>query len=550
MNYYWAMLDIAPTSDLKVIKRAYATQLKAHRPEDNAEHFQRLREAYDWACRIGVHWADVEDEDEYENNEDAEKFVEASESSASARAESADAEHILAQAYPALDLILPSIPTHFPMTFEPPPSPSFPPLPPNPPAFMDAPELHPFVASPVVEAAPPAPVVHIAYALGTELTGRRMRTLGQFLADFWTGAQLFKTIPEIQTWLQTQAEYESLQFRPNLETALAEAFTEQRWPWPAVLSVAELLDWGTIGNLVSTELAQAVQLAHLQQRAAITRKPCWHQIFSKSAAAYFLLAPFSWPKTLFSGLLPRTQQIDVLCDEVARVGIDPGLVFNPQQIEFQRTLRQLDFNFPRLAYALTRLIGWPLLFSLLFIAFGWAAPLAGLAFGLTCFALWVGYVANRLLFRMIWTPSPTGDGSKAFWRAFGVTLAIACISVALASPTFAMLLAGFMLFAVAQDFATTLGSGAFGAIVAFIVAAVLWPTQAPGKFVLILPIALSLAVLTVYFYQRRIPTEKLLESLTKPPVRLQPLADSGVGNFNWWWIIAGIALMRLFAAGH
>jgi len=45
MHYYWFILNIAPTSDLKVIKRAYATQLKAHRPEDNAEHFQRVREA-------------------------------------------------------------------------------------------------------------------------------------------------------------------------------------------------------------------------------------------------------------------------------------------------------------------------------------------------------------------------------------------------------------------------------------------------------------------------------------------------------------------------
>ena len=72
MNYYWAMLKIAPTNDLKVIKRAYATQLKAHRPEDNAEHFQRLREAYEWACQIGVHCLnDDEEEDDYDDDDDA-----------------------------------------------------------------------------------------------------------------------------------------------------------------------------------------------------------------------------------------------------------------------------------------------------------------------------------------------------------------------------------------------------------------------------------------------------------------------------------------------
>ena len=44
---------------------------------------------------------------------------------------------------------------------------------------------------------------------------------------------------------------------------------KKMWPWHAVLAVAELLDWGTIGNLVGHELNQVLQLAHLQQRAAI-----------------------------------------------------------------------------------------------------------------------------------------------------------------------------------------------------------------------------------------------------------------------------------------
>ena len=552
MNYYWAMLHIAPTSDLKAIKRAYATQLKAHRPEDNAEHFQRLREAYEWACQIGVHCLDEEEEDEedeeYDEYEDGSQIESESTVGATAKPDSADANPIVAQTAPELALIVASVPTHFPITFEPPASLNFPPLNPIFTDFADITEPPPFVANPVV-AAVPAPEAHIAYALSTEPVKPRIRTPAEFLTNLWTGSQPLKSIPEIQSWLQAQAEYESLQLRPNLEAMLAEAFTEQCWPWPVVLAVAELLEWGTIGNVVGNELNQAVQLAYLQQRAAITRKPSWHQLLSKTAAAYFLLTPFSWPQTLLSALLPRTQHIDELCDEVARAGVDPSLVFNPQQIEFQRTLRRINFNVPRIAYALMRLIGWPLLFSLLFITLDSTAPLVGLAFGVTCFAIWACYVANRLLFRMIWTPSPSGTGTKAFWLGIGATIAAASISAAFRWPNFAMLLAVFMLLAVAQNFATAFASGALGTIVAMVSAAIIWPTQASEKFSFTIPIALSVVSMCLFVYQRRMPTEKLLESLISPPARSKPPAAAAEGNFNWWWIIAGIALMRLFA-GH
>lgn len=50
MNY-WSILDIEPTVDLKVIKRAYASKLKLYHPEDDPEGFQKLREAYDAALK-------------------------------------------------------------------------------------------------------------------------------------------------------------------------------------------------------------------------------------------------------------------------------------------------------------------------------------------------------------------------------------------------------------------------------------------------------------------------------------------------------------------
>lgn len=44
---WWTILGIAPTDDVRSVKRAYATRLKACRPEDDPQAFAQLREAYD-----------------------------------------------------------------------------------------------------------------------------------------------------------------------------------------------------------------------------------------------------------------------------------------------------------------------------------------------------------------------------------------------------------------------------------------------------------------------------------------------------------------------
>lgn len=51
MNTPWDLLALEPTADVLTIKRAYAKQLKNHRPDDAPQAYQALREAYEWALQ-------------------------------------------------------------------------------------------------------------------------------------------------------------------------------------------------------------------------------------------------------------------------------------------------------------------------------------------------------------------------------------------------------------------------------------------------------------------------------------------------------------------
>lgn len=50
MNF-WDILEIDPTENVSIVKKAYAKKLKLHHPEDDPEGYQKLREAYDSALK-------------------------------------------------------------------------------------------------------------------------------------------------------------------------------------------------------------------------------------------------------------------------------------------------------------------------------------------------------------------------------------------------------------------------------------------------------------------------------------------------------------------
>ncbi len=67
----WQLLETEPTKDKTAIKKAFAAQVKKHKPSDDAELYQLLREAYNAALAFAD--SDEEIEEEPEETSDAEE---------------------------------------------------------------------------------------------------------------------------------------------------------------------------------------------------------------------------------------------------------------------------------------------------------------------------------------------------------------------------------------------------------------------------------------------------------------------------------------------
>lgn len=69
----WGFLEISPTMDVKVIKRAYARKLRDAHPEDEIEAFQSLQEAYKAALQEAKYLSSIAVEDAVNQNDDLEE---------------------------------------------------------------------------------------------------------------------------------------------------------------------------------------------------------------------------------------------------------------------------------------------------------------------------------------------------------------------------------------------------------------------------------------------------------------------------------------------
>lgn len=58
----WSLLELPEDADERSIKRSYARQLKITRPDEDAEGFQRLREAYERALQLARWREEIADE--------------------------------------------------------------------------------------------------------------------------------------------------------------------------------------------------------------------------------------------------------------------------------------------------------------------------------------------------------------------------------------------------------------------------------------------------------------------------------------------------------
>jgi len=69
----WQLLETEPTKDKTAIKKAFAAQVKKHKPSDDAELYQLLREAYNAALAFADSDEEIEEEpEETEETSDAE----------------------------------------------------------------------------------------------------------------------------------------------------------------------------------------------------------------------------------------------------------------------------------------------------------------------------------------------------------------------------------------------------------------------------------------------------------------------------------------------
>jgi hypothetical protein len=581
MQHQWSILGCEPTTDVKAVKRAYAARLKFMRPEDDAQGFQRLREAYEWALKYGVVWAqhdqeDTDDADEYESTEE--------EPQAPVVYLPPNRPEAPVSFTPSVVFSVPPIPEPKPEPNpepkpEPEPEPylqpgiqfkpllTLPDLPPNvspgqlpgpvpgpppgqPLSFQNPNPVTPMSAPPV--SLPVAPQAHYVNVPLTHLLETRAEQV--FLQALYEEAKAANRAARgderVRNWLVAQPEFESLTGREALDNRLQAQLEEHRWPWPAVVACSQLLEWGTIGNPISEELHQAVRIARMQWRAALTPPVPWYELMSARSAAWNLLQPFQWPIALLRNMLPTRAKVDQIIHDVVDNQVDPAEVFNPEQVHFQNALRLPGFNWSKTCVMLTRCLVFPFLILGLFVAtspeLSWRVPLiwSGISFG-----MWLAYAFYTGVHASIWLD--LAQGSSRFYPVLrGLSGLIAgsiflfWADVAWVKDTGQWVAIPCMLFAIAagRTWPTNLVIPISAALAAGAVTQGIFKTVGFTPFILGGSIgALLSAYFTLRYYQKH-PSEA-----QKPETSKTAWYEFGQ-KIPWWMIIwIGLALARVLS---
>lgn len=312
MTDFWRVLAIAPTNDVRQIKRAYAAKLKQVRPEDDPIAFQRLRDAYEWALEHRINWI-------AETGEAAEH---------PARARTCDPVPSADEAYFTQHVV--SFVPSYGRTVT---------------ALADS-------NAQLVCKMPLEPSVKRDSRAAWELTPQALPVAVEFLPKLRSVAEFFdalfdfaeqEMVPEqVLRWILDQPEWDSLVHRPAIEAAFEPAFEQARWPWAAVLAVTNLLRWEAPGS--NHRKLRAVRFARLQQQLGSSKKPRWKIPLSKSCTAYALMRPPPRFWHLIRPILPLSAWVDLLFTEVEAAGFAADEIFDVHHVTSERARRSERLN--------------------------------------------------------------------------------------------------------------------------------------------------------------------------------------------------------------